>query len=214
MPALPPAPERAFGAEDPKRPGTGVWGLGAGVASATSVVGASAGGGGMAEVPPEPLDVDPPEPLEPLGVDPRELPPVPVPGGTGGGCLVDPLVGLVDGVGEPLADGDADGVDIAVVSTGLLLVALGFGVAGLPVARGAVGGVTRRVVTNRSSPAVGMSRRGSASMMARAFGDPNVGWGVGLGATSAAASPPRSGNGRMALELTGPPARLTLTNPP
>ena len=100
---------------------------------------------------------------------------------------------------------------VGVDSTGRLVVVLGFGVAGLLLARGD-GVAARRFATNRSVSAATRSRRGSASMIARAFGDPSADSGVGLG--RAAAASPRSGNGRIALLLTGPPARVTLTSPP
>ena len=123
------------------------------------------------------------------------------------------MLGLDDGVAEPVALGVADGLGVGVDSTGRLVVALGFGVAVLLVARGD-GVPAGRAAANRSLPVAARSRRGSASMTARAFGDASVGSGDGLGRTAAAVPLPRSGNGRVALVLTGPPARVTLTSPP
>jgi hypothetical protein len=184
------------------------------VVSVVSFAGASVGGAGSAVAPP-PGDSDSPGfgLPDPCDEDP-EPPPVPVLGGAGGGCRVGPVLGVVDGVGEVLAELAADGVGVAVDSTGRLVVVRGFGVAVVLVAGGTADVVAVRVATNRSFPPAARSRRGSASMMARAFGEARVGCGVGLGRACAGAVRSRSGNGRMALELTGPPARLTLTSPP
>jgi hypothetical protein len=162
----------------------------------------------MVSPPPEPPVLDPPPP-GPLVLDPPVLDPPPVPpaGGVGGGS---------GGTDEPLVDGDAEGVGLVVDSTGLV-VALGVGVAdGLTGAgEGAAVAGAGRDATRRSSLVTGTPRRGSASMIARAFGAVKLGSGVRLGRTSTPSPwPPSSGNGRIALELTGPPARLTLMSPP
>jgi hypothetical protein len=75
-------------------------------------------------------------------------------------------------------------------------------------------GVTARAPSGSAS---GMPRLGKTSRMGRVAAGVVTGSGVGVGraATTSSSSPSaRPGRGRTALELTGPPARLTLTSPP
>lgn len=102
------------------------------------------------------------------------------------------VVGLVDvGAGDGLRDGSGDSDDDR--------------------------GVTEPASTVRPP---GAPRRGKTSRMGRAAGVVVTGTGVGLGRarTTSFSSPlsasPGRGRGRTALELTGPPARLTLMSPP
>jgi hypothetical protein len=156
------------------------------------------------------------------------VPPVPpvalvgsVAGGAGGtGCCAVPVGGGTGGTDESPAEGVVDGVvagGVVVDSVGLVALALGeadgFG-AGV-VFGGA--GVVRRTA-GRASRVTG--RCGNDSRIGRALGvvadggGGGDGGGVGRTAASALSFPPRSGSGRIALELTGPPARLTLISPP
>jgi hypothetical protein len=172
-------------------------------------------------VPLVPPAVDPPVPLVPPAVDPPappavEPPEVPVLGGTEWtGGRVGPVVGSDDALGDALADGEVDGVLVVADSTGLAVVLACAVGAGWPVARGRTDAVVGRDAHSRSFLVGGNPRRGSASMIARALGTAVGGGGVGLGRACNGAPPsPRSGSGRIALELTGPPARLTLMSPP
>jgi hypothetical protein len=133
------------------------------------------------------------------------------------------VAGGFGGTAEVLLVGaDEDEVDGVVVdSIGRVVVAAGVGVRVGGFFGGAVvvGAVVRtaRGATRRRSAVTGVLRRGSDSMMNRVFaGVLTVGSGVGLGRASAGGSSwsGRSGSGRIALELTGPPARLTLISPP
>jgi hypothetical protein len=136
------------------------------------------------------------------------------------------LVGGFGGTADALVVGPGDEVDgVLVDSTGRVVVGPGAGVlvgmAGGFVAGGFVAGAD--VVAGGLAVATGRSRlsgalsRGSDSLMNRVFGGVlTVGSGVGLGRASAGGSAwsGRSGSGRIALELTGPPARLTQISPP
>jgi hypothetical protein len=132
------------------------------------------------------------------------------------------VAGGFGGTAEALLVGaDEDEVDGVVVdSIGRVVVAAGVGVRVGGFFGGAVVGavvVTARGAIRRRSGVTGALRRGSDSMMNRVLaGVLTVGSGVGLGRASAGGSSwsGRSGSGRMALELTGPPARLTLISPP
>jgi hypothetical protein len=133
-------------------------------------------------------------------------------GGSGTGALL-----LV--LGEPDGVGDGDGFGRVVVdSTGLALVeTLGVGVfeAGL----GDRIGVGEAAV-GRGAPArlswVGVCRRNASVMNCGRRAELTVGVGIGLGfaSTTSLSLSCKSGNGSTTLELTGPPARLTLTSPP
>jgi hypothetical protein len=148
------------------------------------------------------------------------------PGATVVAFVVGWLVGGFGATVDALAVGAGGGVDGTVVdSTGRVVVGAGAGVlvgvaggfeaGGLPA--GAVvlaGGLG--VATGRSRLS-GAPSRGSDSLMNRVFGGAlTAGSGVGRGRALAGGSAwsGRSGSGRIALELTGPPARLTLISPP
>ncbi|WP_328462522.1 hypothetical protein OHA21_35460 [Actinoplanes sp. NBC_00393] len=118
---------------------------------------------------------------------------------------------------DGLADGLGD-AGVLVDSSGLLvegdgfLVADGFALAdfdGLPAGReaGALG--RRPMLSVRRCSASGTNRGGALVVGA------GVGLGLGCGSgSSRSSSSSRPGSGNTALELTGPPARLTLTSPP
>jgi hypothetical protein len=136
------------------------------------------------------------------------------------------LVGGFGATVDPLAVGaGAEVGGVVVDSTGRVVVGPGagvlVGVAGGFVAGGLLAGAVVLAggvgVTTGRSRLSGALSRGSDSLMNRVFGDVlTAGSGVGLGRASAGGSAwsGRSGSGRIALELTGPPARLTLISPP
>ena len=106
---------------------------------------------------------------------------------------------------------DSTGRVVAGAGAGVLVGVAGGVLAGAVVLAGGLGLTTGR---GRLSGALS---RGSDSLMNRVFGGVlAAGSGVGLGRASAGGSSwsGRSGSGRIALELTGPPARLTLISPP
>lgn len=133
-------------------------------------------------------------------------------GGDGGGtaALAD---GVFDGVLDGVFDGVGDGLGDAL---GLVVVADSSGRLGGEIVRGADGrtgaGITdgvRRVVRPTST-----ARRVNGPA-ANSTGAVLLALGVGLGrGAGRAARRGRSGSGRIALEFTGPPARLTLISPP
>jgi hypothetical protein len=130
------------------------------------------------------------------------------------------VLGGFGGTTEELADGVADEDAAGVVAAGRVVVGPGAGVfAGLAedVFGGAGGGGAGGLgATTRRPPGTGRSR-GSDSLMNRVFGGVlAVGSGVGLGRVwpGSTSWSGRSGSDRIAVELTGPPARLTLISPP
>jgi hypothetical protein len=196
----------------------------AGSASAGSAAGTAGACVGAATVsPPAPL-LNPPlfvfgaaGPPPPAPLLPLPLPlPVPLPRSVPvGGCGGTGVGGAVVGSGVVLVDGAAEGDGLVVDSTGREVVGPGVGevaggAAGVRVGVAMVRGATAR------SRANGTSRRGSASVMNRSFGGVLTdGSGAGLGRPSTSSRRSgRLGSGRIALELTGPPARLTLIRPP
>jgi hypothetical protein len=134
------------------------------------------------------------------------------PGGSGIGSVIGGVVvGGVDGW---------DVVGFLVDSAGRVgRVVLGFGVRegrGVARAEPRVASAVRGPIR----PGIGVVRRGRASFISTVRGAP-VTVGVGVGVTrircaslSSPLSPGRAGSGSTAFELTGPPARLTLTRPP
>jgi hypothetical protein len=131
----------------------------------------------------------------PGGIGPAE----PVTTGVGpddGGSVIVDSTGL-DLLGVADFEGDLDGP-----AAGLRVVAAGAGV------RDGTARASRMRVTG--APCLGKTSSTGWALVRLATGS-----GVGLGrATTASSSSSRSGSGRTALELTGPPARLTLTSPP
>jgi hypothetical protein len=187
----------------------------------------TAGGTGGAAVdepplPSGPLTSDPP-PLPPDPVplpDPLPAPPVVLVGSAVGGTCAVRVGGGTGGTDESPVDGVVDGAavgGVVVDSVGRVALALGeadgFGVG---VVFGGAGVVCR--AAGRASRVTG--RWGSDSRIGRALGvvadgvGGGAGGGVGRTAASVLSFPPRSGSGRIALELTGPPAKLTLISPP
>ncbi len=168
-------------------------------------------------VPPEPPSLSSPETTEPPPWPPV-LVLVPLPAG-GAGATVGTLVGALVGVVVlPVAgaDGDPEPVGAVVDSTGWLVVVLGFGVlAGVDAGFGATFVDSIRGAEVRLA---GVVRRGSASDTNNDFDDwLGRGDGSGLGRAGvrlSLSSVSKPGSGSTALELTGPPARLTLIRPP
>jgi hypothetical protein len=141
------------------------------------------------------------------------LPPVPALLGEGAAALVGGFGGTTEVLADGVADADADGV----VDAGRVVVEAGAGVF-VGLAEGVFGGIGGGGLgaTIRRSPGTGRSR-GSDSLMNRVFGGVlTVGSGVGLGRVwlGSTSWSGRSGSDRIAVALTGPPARLTLISPP
>jgi hypothetical protein len=135
------------------------------------------------------------------------VPPVGGTGGTGAGAeVVVPVAGV---------DELADGVGVVVDSTGWVVVALGVGfLVGVALTVGffvTVADSTRDDVACRVE-----ARRGSASVTNSDLTGA-LGLGEGLGRAEGRlsfGSRSSPGNGRTALDRTGPPARLTAISPP
>ena len=169
-------------------------------------------------VPVAPVPAEPPVPPVQLSAGAPEPPAGDPPGGSGATGLVG-VLGEVDGLGEADVPVDADvaGAGVVVVdSVGRVVLVRGVGErVGAGVVAGRFG-VADGCGLVRAFLAIAGRRRGNASTTARAVGEVVTGAGAGVGRASGECAPDPSslGSGRIALELTGPPARLRQIRPP